>query len=86
MFTWGQVRVELEGGRVHCDTGKATEEEATLLTPPMWWGDLALPPCTGLKNCVVLWGTHSVCVPCRGPRCICLFPSACVSWTVALKL
>lgn len=41
MFTWGQVRVELEGGRVHCHTGKATREEATLLESPVRWRDLA---------------------------------------------
>lgn len=41
VFTWGQVRVELEGGRVHCHTGKATREEATLLESPVRWRDLA---------------------------------------------
>ena len=48
-----------------------------MLESPVRWRDLAFPRCPGLKNCVVLWGTHSICVPCQGPL-VCLLVLLCL--------
>ena len=74
VFTWGQVRVELEGGRVHCHIGNATEEEASLLTPPMWWVTSLSPRMPWTEElCFPLGNPLSLC-PLSGslPFCLCV--------------
>ena len=76
----------MRGGLISGHTGWQVGILACLLKFLLTRDTLSFPRCYGLKNCVVLWGTHSMGLYLlSGSADVFALPPLPVSWMVVLK-